>query len=281
MQIIRDPLELQKIVFQHKSQHKTIGLVPTMGALHSGHLSLVRQAKQDNDLVVVSIFVNPTQFGPSEDLASYPKPFEQDKALLEAEQTDILFYPSPDLIYGKNYGTYVNLENSFLDKLCGAKRPGHFRGVSTIVAMLFNLAQPTKAYFGLKDYQQVLVIQQMVRDLKFPVQIVPMPIFREPDGLAMSSRNKYLLPEQRKDAPLLYQSLKNAQSLIEQGEKSAQKVKETIASIINKSPHAQIDYIEITHFETLESVTTISDRPVLIALAVFMGKARLIDNILI
>lgn len=281
MKVVVSPEELQKEALAIRKSGKSIGLVPTMGALHKGHLSLVEGAKKENDVVIVSLFVNPTQFGPKEDFSNYPKPFENDKSLLEGAGVDILFAPEASSVYPKNYGTYVSLENEFLNKLCGAKRPGHFRGVSTVLSIFFNLAQPNRAYFGLKDYQQVLVVQQMVKDMRIPVEIVPMPIIRESDGVALSSRNRYLTPEERKEAVVLHKSLERAKSLIEQGEKSVPKIRAAIEETLLTSKYSKIDYIEITDPSLLEPLTFIEKRPILIALAVLFGKARLIDNILI
>jgi pantoate--beta-alanine ligase len=281
MKIIRNPEEMQQEVLKLKQQGKSIGVVPTMGALHAGHLSLVQRARKENDTVIATIFVNPIQFGPGEDLDAYPRTFEADREKLETEKTDYLFFPKTGDMYPKGYASYVEVSADFTEKLCGAKRPGHFRGVTTVVSILFHLTLPDRAYFGLKDYQQVLVIQKMVKDLRFPLKVVPVPIFRENDGLAMSSRNRYLSPEERRDAALLYESLMRAKKAIREGESSAEEVRKNIENTLAESPHAKVDYIEITDPNTLEPVSNISDSPVLIALAVFIGKARLIDNMLI
>lgn len=281
MEIIQDPKKLQQQVLEWKKQGKTLGLVPTMGALHLGHLSLVKRARKENEKVITSIFVNPIQFGPNEDLDAYPRTFESDRQMLEEEGIDILFFPGEESIYPDGYATYIDVTGDFTQKLCGGKRPGHFRGVTTVVGILFHLCLPDRAYFGLKDYQQVLVVQKMVKDLRFPVDVVAVPIYREEDGLAMSSRNRYLSPEERSDAVLLYQSLKEAEKEIRAGETSAVKIRALMEKIILQSPFARIDYIEITDPETLDPLEKIQKTPVLIALAVFIGKARLIDNMLV
>ncbi len=280
MRVIFSSFEMQKEVMSLKRQGKSIGFVPTMGALHEGHLSLVRQARKENDVVVVSIFVNPTQFGPNEDFERYPRQFDKDKELLEKENVEYVFYPSVSDMYPEGYETYVYLEK--LHKhLCGLSRPGHFRGVATVVAKLFNIVQPDKAYFGQKDYQQALIIKKMVRDLNFPVEIVVMPIVRESDGLAMSSRNMYLSPEERKNATVLYRSLQKAKELIKAGERDVRKIKKEMEKIISSVP-SRIDYVEIVHPETLESLEVIPEKGsidrVVVAVAVFIGSARLIDN---
>ncbi|HCL56371.1 MAG TPA: pantoate--beta-alanine ligase [Spirochaetia bacterium] len=281
MKIIRDEKELQNEIFKLKAQGKKIGLVPTMGALHEGHLSLVKKAREENDVAAASIFVNPIQFGPNEDLAKYPRTFEADCEKLEKEKTDILFFPEASSIYPEGYGTYINVENNFTDKLCGAKRPGHFKGVSTVVGMLFHLFQPDRAYFGLKDYQQVLVIKKMVKDLRFPVEVVPMPIIREEDGLAMSSRNKYLSPEDRLEALCLSRALKLAGDRVKNGERDRKTIYQLIEKEILKSKNAKIDYISIADAQTLEEREIIDPSSTLIALAVFIKQVRLIDNLLV
>jgi pantoate--beta-alanine ligase len=280
MKVISSPLEIQREMIALKKQGKSIGFVPTMGALHEGHLSLVRQARKENDIVVVSIFVNPTQFGPNEDFERYPRQFDKDKELLERENVDYIFYPSVSEMYPEGYETYVYLEK-LPEHLCGLSRPGHFRGVATVVAKLFNIVQPDKAYFGQKDYQQALIIKKMVRDLNFPIEIVVMPIVREYDGLAMSSRNMYLSHEERKNANVLYKSLQRAKELIKGGERDVNKIKKEMEKIISSVP-SRIDYIEIVHPETLDSLEVIPGKGVIdrvvVAVAVFIGSARLIDN---
>jgi pantoate--beta-alanine ligase len=280
MNVISSPVEFQREMLNLKRLGKSVGFVPTMGALHEGHLTLVRQSKKDNDVTVVSIFVNPTQFGPNEDFNKYPRQFDNDRKLLEKEGVDYIFYPSVSDMYPEGYETYVYLEK-LPNHLCGLSRPGHFRGVATVVSKLFNIVQPDKAYFGQKDYQQAEVIKKMVRDLNFPIEIVVIPIVRESDGLAMSSRNAYLSPEERRNATVLYKSLQRAKELIEKGEKSVNKIKEEMRKIILSVP-SRIDYIEIVHPETLDSLDAIPDKNVIdrvvVAVAVFIGNARLIDN---
>lgn len=279
MQIIKDSLLMQKTISSLKSRGKSVGLVPTMGALHQGHMSLVKEARAHNDILVTSIFVNPTQFGANEDLGSYPRPFEEDLKLLESGGVDFVFAPEAQTIYPSGYATFINVDAEFTRKLCGGKRPGHFQGVSTIVGMLFNICLPDRAYFGLKDYQQVLVIKRMVKDLLFPVEVVAMPIFRELSGLAMSSRNKYLSEKEKQEAVALYQSLLAVRSKLSLGEREVKALKKLITAKVAEIEGAKIDYIEIVDPESLEEVEVVSS-PVLVALAVFVGKARLIDNML-
>jgi len=253
--------------------------VPTMGYLHEGHLSLVRQARAENSTVVASIFVNPTQFGPAEDFRTYPRDFARDLALLGKEKTDIVFAPSEQEMYPATFSTWVDVER-ITERLEGACRPGHFRGVATVVAKLFNIVAATKAYFGQKDAQQALVIKRMVADLNMNTEIVVVPTVRESDGLAMSSRNTYLKPEERQAATVLFKVLSLAKALCQDGEKDAEKIRQQMASLIQKEPLAQIDYVSIADAETLEELKII-DRQALALLAVRMGKTRLIDNMLL
>ncbi|MCS7298590.1 MAG: pantoate--beta-alanine ligase [Spirochaetia bacterium] len=277
MRVIQKPSEIQREMLNIKKSGKSIGFVPTMGALHEGHLSLVRRSKSENDVTVVSIFVNPKQFGPKEDFNKYPRNFERDKELLDKEGVDYIFHPSVEDMYPEGYETYVDLER-LPNHLCGLSRPGHFRGVATVVAKLFNIVQPDRAYFGQKDYQQAKIIKRMVEDLNFPIEIVVMPIVREEDGLAMSSRNTYLSPEERKNASILYKSLQKAKDLILSGEKDVSKIKNEMVKMIS-SIESRIDYIEIVEPETLEKIDRIPEKgTVVIALAVYIGNARLIDN---
>lgn len=254
-----------------------VGLVPTMGAFHEGHLSLMRRARAESDTVVVSLYVNPTQFGRGEDLSGYPRDFQRDCDLARAEGVDLLFAPAN--LYSPDHATFVDVER-LAGTLCGAARPGHFRGVATVVAKLFNLTNPHRAYFGIKDFQQVRVIETMVRDLDFDLDIIRCPIVREPDGLAMSSRNAYLSPEERRAATVLYRSLCNAEALVRDGERNSAAIVRQIRESIAAEPLAKIDYIEAVSPETLESRGQI-DGPTLLALAVRFGRARLIDNLLI
>lgn len=277
MQIVKTKSELKSALKALKSGHKTVGFVPTMGFLHEGHLSLVRRAKAENDLVVVSIFVNPTQFGPNEDFESYPRDLERDAKLVEGEGCDLVFAPEPEEMYPKPYMTYVDVEGDLTHKLCGASRPGHFKGVTTVVNKLFNLVKPTRAYFGQKDAQQVAVIEQMVEDLNMDLEIVPCPIVREADGLALSSRNTYLSPSDRVDALVLSQSLNWAKEAIAAGERNAANLLKGIHDRIEAVSSTEIDYVQIVDARTLEGVETLKGT-ILIALAVKVGRPRLIDN---
>lgn len=277
MQIVKTKSELKSALKALKSGHKTVGFVPTMGFLHEGHLSLVRRAKAENDLVVVSIFVNPTQFGPNEDFESYPRDLERDAKLVEGEGCDLVFAPEPEEMYPKPYMTYVDVEGDLTHKLCGASRPGHFKGVTTVVNKLFNLVKPTRAYFGQKDAQQVAVIEQMVEDLNMNLEIVPCPIVREADGLALSSRNTYLSQSDRVDALVLSQSLNWAKEAIEAGERNAANLLKGIRDRIEAVSSTEIDYVQIVDARTLEGVETLKGT-ILIALAVKVGRPRLIDN---
>jgi len=255
----------------------SVGFVPTMGYLHEGHLVLARRAKVENGIVAVSIFVNPTQFGPTEDFARYPRDPDRDLSLLEKEGVDWVFMPSVEDMYPQGSSSWVDVEK-VTDRLEGAIRHGHFRGVATVVAKLFNIVQPTRAYFGQKDAQQVVVIKKMVADLNMKLEVVVVPTVREPDGLAMSSRNVYLNPQERQAALVLWKSLNLARQLWLEGERKAEIVRQQMASLIQKEPLARIEYISIAHPETLEELTEI-DQPVLVSLAVRVGKTRLIDNV--
>ena len=253
----------------------TVGLVPTMGYLHEGHLSLIRRAREECDHVFVSIFINPTQFGPKEDLSKYPRDLERDFRLIEP-YTDVVWTPSDEMMYPHGYQTWVEVE-ALTKVLEGAMRPDHFRGVTTVVAKLFNGVQPHKAYFGQKDAQQVAVIRQMVRDLNFPIEIVVCPTAREPDGLAMSSRNVYLDPEQRKAATVLFRSLSAAKEFYEGGERSGEKLRQTMKDILAAQPLAQMQYVSCADYNTLEELDEIKGKA-LLSMAVYFGKTRLIDN---
>ncbi len=253
-----------------------VGLVPTMGYLHEGHLSLVRGAKEECDHVVVSIFVNPTQFGPQEDLSKYPRDLDRDLGLLESLGVDLVWAPTAEIMYPQGYQTWVEVER-ITRPLEGAMRPGHFRGVATVVTKLFNGVQPHKAYFGQKDAQQAAVIRQMTRDLNFPIEIVICPIVREPDGLAMSSRNVYLDPEQRKAATVLYRSLTATKNAYENGERGAETLRQIMRDVLATEPLAQMQYVSCADYDTLEELETVQGKA-LLSMAVFMGKTRLIDN---
>lgn len=269
--------EVKTLISAQKKLGKTIGFVPTMGFLHEGHLSLMEAAKQMTNFVVVSIFVNPTQFGPNEDLASYPRDMERDQKLCASVGVDLIFAPSVNEMYPSGYSTYVNCEGDITTQLCGASRPTHFKGVTSVVAKLFNIVAPDKAFFGQKDAQQVAVIEKMVRDLDFSLEILPCPIIREEDGLAMSSRNTYLDENERKEALVLSQALTLAKHKIDQGERSAAHLKHIMMEKINQSPVATIDYVSIVDSKTLTPIEELND-DFLVALAVKIGKTRLIDN---
>jgi pantoate--beta-alanine ligase len=262
-----------------RREGKSLGLVPTMGALHEGHLSLMRAAQAQCDLVAASIFVNPLQFGPNEDLAKYPRDFDRDCELFKREGIDFIFAPSVEEMYPAGAVTYVTVEG-LGDKLCGRSRPGHFRGVTTVVSKLFNIVEPDRAFFGQKDAAQATIIRRMVRDLNIPVQIVVCPIVREPDGVAMSSRNAYLDAPQRKSALVLYRSLMAVQGRFDLGERKVQMLIEAGKQAFAEDSSARLDYFEIVDPETLEPVDDLS-RPALVAVAAFAGKSRLIDNIVL
>jgi len=267
---------MRKMAEDLRLQGKRIAFVPTMGYLHEGHLSLVREARNRADVVVASIFVNPTQFGPQEDLEAYPRDFERDEELLRGAGADIVFYPTEKDIYPAGYLTYVTVEG-ITRNLCGASRPLHFRGVATVVAKLFNIVKPHVALFGDKDFQQRVVIQKMAGDLNFDTEVVGCPTVREPDGLAMSSRNAYLSPEERRQAPALKRSLEVAQVLFRQGERDACRIAAGVRETLTAQPLIQVDYVKICDPSSLEEVAAVG-REALLALAVFLGKTRLIDN---
>ena len=268
--------ELREIIAQERSRGRKVALIPTMGYLHRGHLALVERAKQTGAFVVMSIFVNPLQFGPNEDYSSYPRDMERDAHLVEAVGVDALFHPTAEEMYPRPMVTYVEVGQ--LDTvLCGAKRPGHFRGVATVVSKLFHIVQPDLAFFGQKDYQQYLVIQRMVSDLNLPIVVYPVSIVREEDGLALSSRNVFLTPEQRQEAVILSQSLNEAEMRIRAGERSAREIEQQLRDKISRQCHGVIDYVEVRDAGDLSEVTIIA-RAVLIALAVKFGSTRLIDN---
>ncbi len=264
---------------QRKRDGRRIGFIPTMGALHQGHLSLIRAARAQSDIVAVSIFVNPLQFGPNEDLAKYPRNLDRDRELLEAEKVDLLFAPSAEDMYPAGAATFVTVEG-LSGKLCGRSRPGHFRGVTTVVAKLFHILEPDLAFFGQKDAAQHAIIRRMVRDLNLPVRIVVCPIIREKDGLAMSSRNAYLDPQQRRQALVLYRALMRVQTLADTGERGAAKLIEVGKQVLADEPAVRLDYFEIVNPDTLDAVTDIA-RGALVAVAAFVGTTRLIDNVVL
>jgi pantoate--beta-alanine ligase len=257
----------------------SVGFVPTMGYLHEGHLALVRRARSENETVMVSIFVNPTQFGAGEDFEAYPRDPERDLALLDREEVDVVFMPPAEEMYPARFGTWVDVQQ-ITERLEGASRPHHFRGVATVVAKLFNIVEPTRAYFGQKDAQQLIVIKRMVSDLNMNLEIVAVPTVREPDGLAMSSRNTYLSPMERQAALVLWQALGLANRLWSEGERDAHKIRQKMAALIGGEPLAQIDYISVADAGSLEELAEIGC-PALVSLAVRIGKTRLIDNIIL
>jgi pantoate--beta-alanine ligase len=279
MKICKTIEEMRSASRDTRGEGKRFGFVPTMGALHEGHLSLVRAAKAKSDVVAVSIFVNPLQFGPTEDLAKYPRRFERDRELLENEAVDIVFAPQPEDMYPKGAVTYVTVEG-LSEKLCGRSRPGHFRGVATVVAKLFHIVEPDLAFFGQKDAAQATIIRRMVRDLNLPVEIVVCPIIRESDGLAMSSRNVYLRPEERKAAPVLNRSLTETKNRFDQGERNARKLIAAGKRVMAQESRVRLDYFEIVDPDTLDPVLEVT-RSALVAIAALVGNTRLIDNILL
>ena len=263
-----------------REENRTIGFVPTMGALHEGHLSLIHEARAMCDVVVVSVFVNPAQFSPAEDFKAYPRDLTRDAALLAEYNVDFVFAPTVEEIYPPGFATYVTVEGA-ADELEGASRPGHFRGVTTVVAILLNTVKPDFSFFGQKDAQQAILIKRMVRDLAFNTEIVVLPIVREESGLAMSSRNSYLNDEQRRAAAALNRALTQAHEAYEQGEQNATRLTELVRATIGKEPLARLDYVSVNDAETLAKLEKIDDRPALLSLAVFIGKTRLIDNVVL
>jgi len=260
-----------------REQDRTIGLVPTMGALHEGHLSLVREARRMCDVVVVSVFVNPTQFGPDEDFRRYPRDLTKDTALLTDYNVDYIFAPPAEEIYPRNFSTYINVEG-LSDQMEGVSRPGHFRGVATVVTILLNVVRPDFTFFGQKDAQQAVIIKRMVRDLAFDTEVIVLPTVREDSGLAMSSRNLYLSSEEQQSATVIHRALSKAKEAFKDGERSANRLTEIVRSTIEAEPRARVDYVNISDSETLEKLEKLDDRPTLIAVAVYFGKTRLIDN---
>ena len=279
MKVLETVDQMRAACFAFKRDGKRLGIVPTMGALHAGHLSLVRAARQQCQAVAVSIFVNPTQFGPNEDFSKYPRTFDRDKQMLEAEKVDLIFAPSVEEMYPAGAKTFVHVED-MSKKLCGRSRPGHFRGVTTVVAKLFNIMEPDLAFFGQKDAAQCAILKRMVRDLALRVQIVVCPIVRETDGLAMSSRNAYLSPTERKQAAILHRALMRVQFLADKGERSSDKLITSAREVLAEQPEVRVDYVEIVDNDTLEPVSDVS-RGALVAVAAFVGSTRLIDNILL
>jgi pantoate--beta-alanine ligase len=276
MKVLHTIAEMRAACAEARRSGKRLGFVPTMGALHEGHLSLVRAARAQCDAVAVSIFVNPTQFGPNEDFSKYPRSFERDCKLLEAEGVSLLFAPSVEEMYPKGAVTFVSVEG-LSEKLCGRSRPGHFRGVTTVVAKLFNIVGPDAAFFGQKDAAQAVIVKKMVRDLDLPVEIVVCPIVREADGLALSSRNAYLDAAQRRSATVLHRALVQVQSLAEKGERSSAKLIDAAQRVFREEPTVKVDYVEMVDNETLDPVADVRGGA-LVAVAAFVGATRLIDN---
>lgn len=279
LKVIKDISEMQNLASQFRQEGKTIGFVPTMGALHQGHLSLMEHAKEESDIVIVSIFVNPSQFGPGEDLNQYPRDMEGDIEKTGSAGVDILFTPAPSEIYPEGFRTYVSVEG-LSEILCGKTRPGHFRGVSTVVLKLFNIIKPHKSFFGQKDYQQTVIIRRMVKDLNVDTDIIVLPTVREADGLAMSSRNQYLKKDDRKAAAVIYRSLLQAGRLFESGVSGTERLRNTILSVLKEEPSVHTEYISIINPETLEE-ETFAENGTVIVVAARIGNTRLIDNIIL
>ncbi|MCQ6277892.1 pantoate--beta-alanine ligase [Bacillus sp. EB600] len=279
MKVMTTIQEMQLEMIRQKAQSKSIGFVPTMGFLHEGHLTLIKKARQENDIVVVSIFVNPLQFGPDEDYDSYPRDFERDRALTAGEQVDYLFYPSVDEMYPSSRSIQVKVVDR-TDVLCGKSRPGHFDGVATVLTKLFNIVMPERAYFGKKDAQQVAVVDGLIKDFNFSIKLIPVDIIREQDGLAKSSRNVNLLPNERIQAPVLYKSLQTAKAAVENGERDPEKIIGLISQQIQTETDSQIDYVEVYSYPQLKPLDKLTGT-VIIALAVKFSAVRLIDNLIL
>ena len=280
MKVLRTVQEIQAFSKAAKDAGKSVGLVPTMGALHEGHLTLMRRARQENDVVIASVFVNPTQFGPNEDFDAYPRRFEEDCKKMETVPVDAVFHPEPKEMYPEGYCTYVNVEGDITKKLCGAQRPGHFRGVATVVTKLMNLSRADRAYFGQKDAQQVVVVKRFVSDLNIPTEVVMVPIVREESGLARSSRNQYLSAEETEAALVLSRSLKKGAAAFDGGEQDVEALKNIVRGEIGTEPKAVIDYVDIYSFPALLPIEKVTE-PALLAIAVKIGKTRLIDNVIL
>jgi pantoate--beta-alanine ligase len=278
MDVVSNIIQMQELAGKLKSEGKTIGLVPTMGYLHRGHLSLAARARQENDIVVMSNFVNPLQFGPQEDFAAYPRDLERDNKLAESAGADYVFAPQGEEMYPQGYGAYVQVRGEAAEKMCGRSRPGHFLGVTTVVLKLLIITQPNRAYFGQKDAQQAIIVRKMVEDLDLPLEIVTCPIVREGDGLALSSRNTYLSPQEREHALALPKALGAGRALILQGERNPSRVREEMRRVLESSPGIRVDYVEVVDGKTLQELPVLQGY-VLLAAAVFVGKTRLIDNI--
>jgi pantoate--beta-alanine ligase len=277
MKIITSVKAMQKEVQMHREAQKSIGFVPTMGYLHEGHMTLVHTARKENDLVILSVFVNPLQFGPNEDFDSYPRDFERDEALAKNNGVDIIFYPQVEEMYKDSFSFEVKVVNK-VDVLCGKKREGHFDGVATVLIKLFNITQANRVYFGMKDAQQVAIVDSLIEDFNFPIELVPVSTVREEDGLAKSSRNVYLTEQERKEAPRIYEALKSAVSYVLNGEKNTKTIQKSVEEHISKYTSGVIDYVEVLSYPELQAVQELSGKTI-IAVAVKFTKARLIDNI--
>jgi pantoate--beta-alanine ligase len=280
MEILRTVEEIQAYSRKMKEAGKRIGLVPTMGALHEGHLTLMRAARAQCDIVIASVFVNPVQFGPQEDFAAYPRRFEEDCRKLQSVPVDAVFHPTPEAMYPAGYATYITVDGDITHKLCGARRPGHFRGVATVVTKLMNLSRADEAFFGQKDAQQVVVVKRFVSDLNLPVHINMVPIVREPNGLARSSRNAYMSEDEKARAVILSRSLLQAQEAYAAGEHRAESLKGIVRKVLGQEPAAAIDYVELYAFPSLLPIETV-EQTSLLAIAVQIGKTRLIDNVIL
>ncbi|CAM3938943.1 Pantoate--beta-alanine ligase [Geobacillus stearothermophilus] len=280
MMIVVDRIAtMQALMRQYRREGKTIGFVPTMGYLHDGHAALIDRAREENDIVVLSIFVNPLQFGPNEDFARYPRDFERDRRIAGQHGVDVLFHPEVDEMYPAPLSVQAVVK-ARTDVLCGRSRPGHFDGVATVLIKLFNIVMPDRAYFGMKDAQQVAVVAGLIRDFNFPIELVPVPTVRETDGLAKSSRNVYLSPQERKEAPALYEALKAAAAAVDRGERNAEAIRRLVREHIEAHTHAEIDYVEVCSYPDLTPLSALAGT-VLIAVAVRFAGARLIDNIMV
>ncbi len=279
MKVVHTINETREIIKNWRKEGLTVGLVPTMGFLHEGHKSLITRAVKENDRVVVSVFVNPIQFGANEDLSVYPRDIDKDFALCQDAGADFIFNPSPEEMYFDNFSTYVDA-GDVTKELCGKSRPIHFRGVCTVVTKLLNIVKPDRAYFGQKDAQQLAIVKRMVRDLNVDVEIIGCPIIREEDGLAKSSRNVYLNPEERKAAVILHKALTKGEEMVKAGEKEPSVIIKAVSDIINTEKLAKIDYVDVVSFPEIEHIAKI-DRPALVAVAVYIGKTRLIDNFIV
>jgi pantoate--beta-alanine ligase len=279
LKIITQLIDMQKQTWQWRLENKRIGLVPTMGYLHEGHLSLVRRARLNTDVVILSVFVNPIQFNSEEEFNEHPRDLKRDEELANSAGVDVLFVPTPEDMYPEGFASYVKVEK-LTEGLCGKTRPGHFQGVTTVITKLFNIIQPDVALFGAKHYQQATVIKRMVEDLNFPVAIDVAPIIREANGLALSSRNQFLSPEEHAEALILYQSLRLAEYMIHNGERRSAEIVQAMEKMIDAVEHSRVEYIEMVHPETLDAVSDISE-DVLVVLAVYIGKTRLTDNLLV